>query len=241
MAENNSEKTSRKNKKRLNQADVPAYSLEQALRVPITLYENYAGEATKPIDVAAAMDILPTSSVFRMLTGSSIAYGLTEGGAQSQEISLSDLAKKIVKPLEEGQDLTAKREALLKPRVVGEFLNKYDSSPMPKAQIAQNVLNSMGVPSERTSDVLSLILEGAESLGLITEIKGKKYVNLSSPKAQTSNSSPEVNIMDGENDDIDENKENFTAKLPLIIRQSCHPFHTKAATHYTAKLPPPRR
>ena len=33
----------------------------------------------------------------------------------------------------------------------------------------------------------------------------------------------------------------FTAKLPLIIRQSCHPFHTKAATHYTAKLPPPRR
>ena len=33
----------------------------------------------------------------------------------------------------------------------------------------------------------------------------------------------------------------FTAKLPLITRQSCHPFHTKAATHYTAKLPPLRR
>ena len=33
----------------------------------------------------------------------------------------------------------------------------------------------------------------------------------------------------------------FTAKLPPITRQSCHPFHTKAATHYTAKLPPPGR
>ncbi len=33
----------------------------------------------------------------------------------------------------------------------------------------------------------------------------------------------------------------FTAKLPPIIRQSCHPLHTKAATHYTAKLPPPGR
>ena len=33
----------------------------------------------------------------------------------------------------------------------------------------------------------------------------------------------------------------FTAKLPSITRQSCHPFHTKAATHYTAKLPPLRR
>ena len=32
----------------------------------------------------------------------------------------------------------------------------------------------------------------------------------------------------------------FTSKLPPITRQSCHPFHTKAATDYTAKLPPPR-
>ena len=30
----------------------------------------------------------------------------------------------------------------------------------------------------------------------------------------------------------------FTAKLPPITRQSCHPFHVKAATDYTAKLPP---
>ena len=32
----------------------------------------------------------------------------------------------------------------------------------------------------------------------------------------------------------------FTAKLPPITRQSCHPFHSKVATHYTAKLPPRR-
>lgn len=88
MADEKQEKVPRKNKKRLNQSDVPAYSLEQAMRVPVAVFENYAGGPSKPIDVAAAMDLLPTSSQFRMLTGSAIAYGLTEGGAQSQEIAL---------------------------------------------------------------------------------------------------------------------------------------------------------
>ena len=175
MADAKKEKAPRKNKKRLNQSDVPAYSLEHAMRVPIAVLENYAGEPTKPIDVAAAMDLVPTSSQFRMLTGSAIAYGLTEGGAQSQQIVLTDLANKILQPLEEGIDLKNKQESLLKPRIIGEFLTKYNGSPIPKDQIAQNVLISMGVPNDRASDVLALILEGAEGLGLITEIKGKKY------------------------------------------------------------------
>lgn len=201
MVDENKEKAPRKNKKRLNQSDVPAYSLEHAMRVPVAVFENYAGGPSKPIDVAAAMDLLPTSSQFRMLTGSAIAYGLTEGGAQSQEIALTDLANKILQPLEEGMDMDAKRESLLKPRIIGEFINKYNGSPIPKDQIAQNVLISMGVPNERASDVLALILEGAEGLGLITEIKGKKYVNLSSPKAQPATSLPEVDELGYEDDD----------------------------------------
>jgi len=201
MVDENKEKTPRKNKKRLNQSDVPAYSLEHAMRVPVAVFENYAGGPSKPIDVAAAMDLLPTSSGFRMLTGSAIAYGLTEGGAQSQEIALTDLATKILQPLEEGIDMDAKREALLKPRIIGEFINEYNGSPIPKDQIAQNVLINMGVPNERSSDVLTLILEGAEGLGLITEIKGKKYVNLSSPKAQPAKSLPKVDEFGYEDDD----------------------------------------
>ncbi|VWX36526.1 conserved hypothetical protein [Limnobacter sp. 130] len=202
MVDEGKDKAPRKNKKRLNQSDVPAYSLEHAMRVPTAIFENYAGGPSKPIDVAAAMDLLPTSSQFRMLTGSAIAYGLTDGGAQSQEIALSDLARKILQPLEEGMDIAARREALMRPKIIGDFLHKYNGSPIPKDQIAQNVLVSMGVPSERASDVLSLIIEGAEGLGLITEIKTKKYVNLTAPKeARISMPLPEVDETDFEDDD----------------------------------------
>lgn len=201
MANDKKEKTPKNNKKRLSQSDVPAYSIEHAMRVPVSLFENYAGGPTKPIDVAAAMELLPSSSLFRMLSGSAIAYGLIEGGAKSQEMTITDHAKKILQPLEDGIDLAAKRESLLKPRIIGEFLNKYNGSPIPKDQIAQNVLISMGVPNDRSSDVLALILEGAEGLGFITEIKGKKYVNLTPPKAHPAAVLPNVDESEYEDDD----------------------------------------
>ncbi|MRW83733.1 hypothetical protein GJ698_06450 [Pseudoduganella sp. FT26W] len=163
---------------RVSQTDVPSYSLEQALRIAHTLHENYAGKPTPPLRVASAMNVQPSSSAFRMLCGAAIAYDLTDGGCNAPEIKLTTLGKRITRPTTEGDDLAAKREAILKPRVVREFLTRYDGSPLPKDTIAQNVLNDMGVPLDRASEVLALIVESAEALGLITEIKGKRYVDL---------------------------------------------------------------
>jgi len=62
--------------------------------------------------------------------------------------------------------------------VVGEFLRKYDGHPLPRTEIALNVLEDMGVPSKRAADVLTLISDGAASVGYIHEIKGRPYVDL---------------------------------------------------------------
>ena len=163
---------------RVSQSDVPAYSLDDALRVATAIAENYASAPTKPLEVAVVMNLAPGSSHFKMLTGSAIAYGLTTGGYNAAEISLTPLTTRILSPLEEGDDLNAKREALLSPNVIGQFLSKYNGSPLPTEQIALNVLSSMGVPRERSAGVYQLILEGAGSLGMLQEIKGKKYVNV---------------------------------------------------------------
>src|SRR6185437_14098565 len=68
---------------RVSQSDVPAYSLDQALRIAEAIAENYASKPTAPLDVAAALTLSPASSQFRMMCGASIAYGLTEGGYNS--------------------------------------------------------------------------------------------------------------------------------------------------------------
>jgi len=172
----------------ISQADVPSYSLEKALRIPRAIGDNYGYKPTTPLQVAKALEMAPGVSSFKMLTGAAIAYGLTTGGYNASIVSITPLGLRIVRPTAEGDDLLAKREALLKPRVIREFLTKYDAAPFPKDSIAQNVLMEMGVPQDRTLEVLSLIVEGAESVGFIHTIKDRKYVELGgTPIPESSN------------------------------------------------------
>jgi predicted nucleotide-binding protein len=167
-----------KQRSRVSQEDVPAYSLAEATRVARALHENFGKQPGTALRLAGAMGLSPTSSVFKMLTGASIAYGLTEGGYNAANITLLPLGQRIVRPTEEGDDLTAKRQAFLRPRVIGEFLKRYDNSPVPKDEIGQHVLEDLGVPRERTASVFSIIATEAKELGLLHEIKGKFYVDL---------------------------------------------------------------
>ena len=165
----------------LSQEDVPAFSLEEALRVPQAIYENFGKQAPAPLKVAAALKLAPGGVQFKMLCGSAIAYGLTSGGYNAAVISIEPLAKRILAPTVEGDDLVAKREAFMRPRVVNQFVESYNNSPLPKEEIGRNVLTELGVPRDRTADVLKNIIESADKLGLVQDIKGKKYLSVDAP------------------------------------------------------------
>jgi hypothetical protein len=130
------------------------------------------------MNVAGAMGMTPSSGPFRGLAGAAIAYGLTTGGPNAPEIGITPLGLRVVRPTMDGDDLAAKREALLRPKVVGEFLRQYDSAALPTDQIAKNVLLEKGVPADRLDDVLALILEGAEAVDFLRDFGGRKYVDL---------------------------------------------------------------
>ena len=130
------------------------------------------------------MDLTPGRRSSRCLPGAAIAYGLTEG-IEAVEISLTGLGRQIVSPLEEGADLDGKVEAFLPPRVIKEFCPRNRREFLfPREDIAINVLAEMGVAKERGKEVLGHIVDGATELGLISEIKGKKFVNLSRRQAR---------------------------------------------------------
>ncbi|HEY2404773.1 MAG TPA: TIR domain-containing protein [Polyangiaceae bacterium] len=165
-------------KQYLSQTDVPAYALEAASRVSSALADSYGKNPTKPFRVAEAMGLSPGSGGFRMLCGASIAYGLTEGGYNSDLIALTPLGRRIVAPTKEGDAEAAKREAFLRPRVIREFLTRYNESKLPADAIACNVLEEIGVPADRTKATLALLLEGARSVGVLRDLKGQTYVDL---------------------------------------------------------------
>lgn len=197
MSKKKETENSTSKRKYLSQTDVPSYTLDQALRIPKAICDNYADGPVSPLQLASALNMAPTSSTFRQLCGASIAYGLTEGGYNAQQITLNPLGKRIIKPLKEGDDLIAKREAILNPRVSSEFLNKYNSSPLPRHDIAMNVLEDMGVPKDKTDSVYNLIIESSESVGLLRVIKDKKYVDLTGVD-QTDHRSDNINNVEEE-------------------------------------------
>lgn len=163
----------------VSQEDIPRVPLEDALRIPRALRDFFASEPTKPLRVAEAIEISPKGGRFRELCGAAIGYGLTEGGAFAEEIKLTPLARRILSPTVEGDDLAAMREAVLQPTVMRRFLEKYSEAQLPPKRIAENVLvEEMDVPERKAGEAYNLIVENAEQLGLLREVKGKRYVDL---------------------------------------------------------------
>lgn len=170
---------SKPKKGRLSQSDVPSMSVTDALRIPKALRDDCGSQPTAPLLVAKAVGMQPSTGSFRMLTGAAVAYGLTDGAAQGAAIGLTELGRRAVRPTSEGDDMAALREAVMKPRVVREFLRKYDGARFPNDVIAKNVLVAeMNVPDDAAERALATIKATAEAVGLLENISGSLYVHL---------------------------------------------------------------
>lgn len=212
----------------LKQSDVPAASLEEALRIPQAILDHYAGKPTAPLYVAKALNVDPKGSQLKLLSGASIAFGLIEGGAQASSITVTDLAKRILRPKAEGADLQAKREAVLLPRIFGDFLRNYDGHPFPRQDIALNVLEDFGVPRDKAPEVLERIDSSARVVGFIEEIKGKLYVTLTGLHAGSDR--PPSN-------EVAARVANARVDVPLVEEQAAPTV--KAAAPIASPVPPP--
>lgn len=209
----------------VSQSDVPRHSLRDALKVPRVLNDQYARRPTKPLRVAEALGVAPTTGTFRSLTAAAVAFGLTEGTAWADEISITELGKRAVAPTREGDDLDAQREALLKPRIIGQFLRQYDNAKLPVAKIGANVLAEMGVPAEAAQRTFDLIRTEATQLGLLREINGQAFVDLQGT-AEVRGGAPADPTEDPEVSPRTAAADDHTAPVPSSLRDKRRVFIT---------------
>jgi hypothetical protein len=164
---------------RVSQADIPRKSLREALTVPQAITDNFAGQPTSPPQIAMAMGISPTSSAWRDITGAAVAYGLTKGAYNSDKIVLEPLGRRATAPTSEGDDVKARAEAALKPRVFAQFFEKYNRNKFPPDPIARNVLQQeYVVPPDRAADAMELLKDNGKFVGFIHETKTGPYVSV---------------------------------------------------------------
>jgi predicted nucleotide-binding protein len=197
----------------VSQSDVPRHSVHEALRVAQTITDEYAGAPTKPLHVAAALDMTVNSSHFRMLVGASAAYGFTTGAWKSDSISLTPLGKTATSANADQERQAAIKEAFLRPRVVSAFLTRYANNRFPKDVTAKTVLVELGVPVDSTEHTLKLIIKGATDLGLLRELKGSQYVDLDGVPVGTETQ------VDEEADEAVADKPGASVKTPAEVIQ----------------------
>ena len=174
------------------QSDFPQATLQQVQRIASALVDNFAGDSGSPPDVALALGISPTSSGWPTLAGASIAYGLSEGGVNASAMKLTALGRRLVAPEAEGEDLIARREAILKPRILREFFEKYRRAKLPNDQIAGNVLKSLGLPADRVDSALEIIKANGSYAGIIRETPTGPFINLDSPGVPSPTATPDL-------------------------------------------------
>lgn len=182
------------------QADFPLSTLQQAQKIASALVDNFAGKEGSPPDIALAIDISPTSSGWQHLAGSSIAYGLTDGGVNANKIKLTALGRRLVAPENEGEDLAARRDAILKPRISKEFFERYRRAKFPNDTIGGNVLKGLGIPLDRVQSALNIVKANGRYAGIIRETPTGPFVNLDSPGVPAPTATPAL----PENDPDDE-------------------------------------
>lgn len=163
------------------QSDFPQTDLQQAQKIASALVDNFAGTDAPPPDIALAIGISPTSSTWPAITGAAIAYGLTDGGVNAAKIKLTPLGRRLVAPETEGDDIAARRDAILKPRILKEFFEKYRRAKFPSDVIAISVLKTAGIPPERAQQALEIIKTNGRYAGIIRDTPTGPFVSLDAP------------------------------------------------------------
>jgi len=161
---------------RVSQANFPQLPIMKSLGIIQILWDQYGGNPTLPDDVAFAMKLIPTSGYWRNLAGTSIAYGLTEGGSNAKVITLASLGKRIVAPTKVGDDMLALRDAVMKPNIMHAFYEKYNHRNFPDTNIAENILVGLQLPKERASDAVEILIANGLATGILRQTPTGYYV-----------------------------------------------------------------
>lgn len=162
-------------KKTASQAKFPRHSVEQALRVPRAILEQNAGHGTSTKDAAGFVG-LKAHGPFRVEVSSAKKYGLLETDGASL-IKPSDLAKKILRPQKEGDDIEGYREAVMRAPDIAEVYQHYRGENLPDTQFLKNtVVDTYKVPAEKFQEFKTVFLESLKSAELVEEHDGKVRV-----------------------------------------------------------------
>ncbi|HZF11596.1 MAG TPA: hypothetical protein VFE33_22635 [Thermoanaerobaculia bacterium] len=157
------------------QARYPRHSLEKVLRVPRAILDQNAGRECSDADVARFIGLKLTGPT-RVEISSAIKFGLLDRPG-SGRLKVTDLAKKILRPQEQQDELAGLREAILNAPDISDVYRHYRGENLPDEQFFDNALvDTFHIPQSKLSEFKALFMESLEKAQLLERHNGKVRV-----------------------------------------------------------------
>lgn len=155
-------------KKSGQRAKFPRHSVSQALRIPEAILEQNAGKACSAKEAAAFLG-LKAHGPFRVEISSAKKYGFLKAEGSSQ-IKPTDLARQVLRPQTETDQVDGYRTAVLQAPDVSEVYSHYRGENLPDLQFLRNtVVETYNVPVEKFDEFYDVFIESLRTARLLDE------------------------------------------------------------------------
>jgi len=159
-------------------SDFPKHTLEESLRAPQGIEDKNGGQPLPPIEMAAALDMSPGSSDFRVILSSSIKYGLTSGSFNSERVSLEEQGRNIVEATSEESRRGAIMQAALTPSTFKSIYQHFKGKKLPEATFFENtIVREFDVPREHAKKCVEVFIKNVEFVGLVRTLPSGKWLS----------------------------------------------------------------
>ena len=204
-------KTSKKKKAKSKSviAQYPKSSVEKSLRIPEAILEQNAGKECTDKEAATFLNLSCGTGTFKSEMASSIKYKFLERPTAGK-VTVTELAKKILRPQKPEDRISGLREAVTNAPVISAVYKHYRGENLPDSQFLDNALtDTFNVSQDKLSEFRQILIESLEASQLLENQSGKlRVLDISADDSHRANESGEVKKL-GKNIDIDENDSCF--------------------------------
>jgi hypothetical protein len=170
----------------------PRHSLEKVLRIPKAILDQNAGKECSDQDTAKFLGVKYNRGPYALELSSAIKYGILERPSQGR-IAVSELAKKILRPQNEQEEIMGLREAVLKAPEISDVYSHYRGENLPDMQFFDNALvDKFGIPKDKVPEFKTIFFDTLNKAKLIEEHNGKQRIIDISGDLPVKSSSAEV-------------------------------------------------
>jgi len=162
-------------------ATFPRHNLERALRIPKAILEQNAGKECTAQESAGFAGVSYNKGPYLLELSSASKFGLLE--RSSGKVRLTDLARTILHPQEEGARLKGLRNAVLKAPEISDVYKRYRGENLPDEPLLNDTLVAkFRIPQEKLAQFKAIFKKSLEYANLIEQTDGKyRIIDVSTP------------------------------------------------------------